>query len=117
MTQELIIHNKLLLTKGPDGLWRDSKGTIYAIPDLYSADILDQCGVAPFTLPIDDPATPSCVIHDRQWVNPTWRYFYARSQSNADFYDRLRADGVGRIKACTMWAAATVFGKLVRWRW
>lgn len=77
--------NSTELTKGLDGLWRDSLGTVYGlVDDSSSVDSRSVCGVGWFSLADGNPLNDACAPHDYAYSSPAYQAFHTRQE--ADFY-------------------------------
>lgn len=104
------------LIQGVDGLWRDKYNTIYGLPDAEagSSDPVARCGVAPFVLPVSDPFTDACEIHDAAYSNPTYQNFHTRSEVDSKLEADLRLVAPTRLRrwlAPVLAGIAKVFGR------
>lgn len=85
-SQELFITFKgevIKISKGSDGLFRDGKGTVYAIADSkYSVDAKARCGVGIFSLPIGHPLNDSCKPHDYMYSSEAFQIFNTRLEAD-----------------------------------
>lgn len=85
------------LRQNAEGLWCDSSGVVFALRrDSGSLDPVDQCGIAPFVLPvgITPPlVTAACVIHDYMYESPAYQLFHKRSEAD-DYLCKLIEENV-----------------------
>ncbi|MBX9584730.1 MAG: hypothetical protein K2X87_30875 [Gemmataceae bacterium] len=78
------------ITRGPDGLWRDDQGTVYALVDAAaSADPVVRAGVGPLSLPADHWSTDGVRAHDFAFSSPTYQRSHARSEADRMLLDHL----------------------------
>lgn len=67
-----------------EGVWTDSKGTIFALRDkTASTDTITRCGVGWASLPVDDPLTAACAPHDYVYECPAYQLFHTRREADA----------------------------------
>jgi len=73
----------ITLTKHEDGLWRSDFGTIYAFREETSGlNRKDLCGVFPFVIPIENPMSDGCRVHDGLYSNPAYQAFHTRKEAD-----------------------------------
>lgn len=85
------------LRQDAQGLWRDANGVVFALRrDTGSLDPIDQCGIAPFVLPVGVAPpilTAACVAHDYMYESPAYQLFHLRSEAD-EYLMRLIQDNV-----------------------
>lgn len=73
------------LSYGSDALWRDDKGTVFALRrDSGSFDESDRCGIYPVVMPFKTALDLGCKIHDYMYESPAFQLFHTRL--DADIY-------------------------------
>lgn len=84
--KDLWFHGKqYILSLGPDNLWRDQYGVIYALSDdENTVDVIDRCGIGLLSLPEDHPANVGCKPHDYKYSSPAFQKFHVRSEADED---------------------------------
>lgn len=85
------------LSKGPDGLWRDIDGSVYAYAEQGSStDKEIRCGVGIFSLSKEHPLTPACAIHDYQFSCPAYQAFHTFDEANRQLRRNIKYIGKGK---------------------
>lgn len=94
--------------------YRDADGTLYIVPANFTNDLASVPRVFWGALDPTNDVAPAALVHD--WLYATrgvvrpWLPRITRAQVDAILYRALRANGVGYIRARTMWAAVRVGG-------
>lgn len=81
------------LSLGADGLYRDQDGTVFALrDDSASFDLIDECGVAPFTIKADEIVNDACKNHDWKYSSPAYQRYHTRNEADQGLRDAIAAD-------------------------
>lgn len=100
------------LTYGPDALWRDQKGTVFALRrDSGSFDKTDRCGVYPVVMPFKTALDLGCKVHDYLYESPVFQLFHTRLE--ADEYFRILE--INSTKKSSWKILVTPFYYIARW--
>ena len=105
--------SSIRLIKGPDGLWRDDDGTVWAYAEGGQADTSDNCGVGVFSLPNGNPLNHVCRFHDFQYSSPGFQAFHTREESDAYLESLIEQDktaGAWRLLAKPFYFLCRLFG-------
>lgn len=93
--------SKKHLTQGPDGLWRDDNGTIWALAEeSASVDQETRCGIGILSLP---GGVGNCGAHDYAYSSPKYQESHTREEAD----QMLRKQNPGLL--------GEIFYRLSRW--
>lgn len=105
------------LTQGPDGLWRDDMGSVYALQDSsLSGDDTVRAGVGPLSMPEGHWTIPAVRGHDFGFSSPYFQRAYKRSEADRMLLDHLLLVAGGkkgrRLLAYTFYGLSRAFSWL-----
>jgi hypothetical protein len=108
-SKEIVILNK-------DLRYRDAPGAIYTIPAEFQCDLASVPWWLRSLAPPWHQSARGGLLHDcgYRWFE-VWRC--SRAQVDSLFYEALRSDGVGRVRAGLMRTAVRLFGRKAWKRW
>jgi len=106
----------ITITKGKDGLWRDSTGCVYAlVDDAASTDSKVRAGVGIFSMPEGSPinSDPAVAVHDYKYSSPAYQTFNTRKEADDALYEGIKKMKTWhRHLALPFWALSRIFGGL-----
>lgn len=81
----------------PDGNWRDTSGTIWALrEDGVFTDSDPRCGKAPLTI---NRYADGCAAHDFAYNSPTYQEFHTRKEADQNLKKHLLMVGAPKVVA------------------
>ena len=96
--------------------YRSRKGTLFTVPANFETDLASVPAPLRFLAPRWQQCARAGALHDcaYRWYE-VWKL--DRKRVDRQFYDALRADGTGRIRAFGMQSAVRLFGSRAWNRW
>lgn len=109
--------SEVKITKGPDHLWRDEGGTVFAFPDpQLVTDPTTRAGIGWFSLPADHWMSKASAPHDFMYSSLAYQLNHSRLSADLDLLRNLKiaaGDDPEKIAAANLaFAASRIFGHI-----